>query len=176
MNKTHIRLEKTELLHRQCLRPSSITLTICPFQFSTFIHAVSKSNSASQRISPIPFILRRKYNSEFGSHPITLTSVSYDEMVLWQQYNVQCPGELCLAISVQCKFSLKAKCITSLLCFSLFMLLYLYYREGILFYLFASKTNSEQLRAIYLTNHETGRSSCCVSKWTTVWTCRKHVV
>lgn len=73
---------KTEFYHWHSQRPSSITANICPLQFYPFIHAVSKSNSAIQHIIPISFILLGK---QFGSDPIRLTTVSYDEIILRQQ-------------------------------------------------------------------------------------------
>lgn len=82
VNKTHKNLWKTELYHWHSQRPSSITETICPLQFYPFIHAVSKSNSAIQHIIPISFILLGK---QFGSDPIRLTTVSYDEIIQRQQ-------------------------------------------------------------------------------------------
>lgn len=56
LNKSHNSLGKTELYRRHSLRPSSIIVTICPFQFSPFKHAASARNSAGQHISPLSFI------------------------------------------------------------------------------------------------------------------------
>ena len=103
VNKTHNSLGKTELYYIHSLRPYSITVTICPLQFSPFIHAISRSNSATQHISPISFIQLGKYNS--GVWEPSNQTVSYDEMALWQQYSLKCSRELWLDITIQCEFT-----------------------------------------------------------------------